>query len=428
MTTRGNARDQLLDEPGCRGMGWKITATATASGLTASTTDPRVARAAVASEGLTGYWLYFPSGASANQVRMIASVSVSSGTTTITTDGPNYNETLTGVTAYILSVDPNHINSLFNDALAELFTEFEIPLAHGPTDYDMSAAADTDWTESGATDTKTTTAADVFSGRQAMTVANAGAGDYTRSGVVRLGQSRKALFFGVWKADVGTGVLRLRDSANTSLDTLSHDEEEFVYGAKLYAGSSTVEGVELDLEGTESTADIDWDCAGIVRPEDYIFRLPSWIDHRFNLRAVCKARWHTSKDTNLWYAFSKTLEALQEGVHYRYIRRPGEANPYAIELTEQGHAEANLTEHPLWLVGLRPYSDIATFSDDTTSHPVPEDELVAKVKVYLGLSYRDKFPALAEIADREERKAKTNARTEEPPQERWSGPIGGRRI
>jgi len=410
---RSTVRDDLLDLPEMRKLGWKITVTATTGGLLATTTDPLVNQYASSVQGLTGKWLYIPSASGVNQRRLISSLSVTSGTATLTTTGPNYTATYTDVTGYILSCDPTWLNNLFNLALRRIFTQFEIPVAPGPIDYDMSASGVTNWTDGtgGGSITKQTTAAEVYTGRQSMVITNGAAAGYGRSAQVRTRRSGKVWFRGIFKADVGTGVLRLRDGSGTSIDSVSNTGEEWVYVEKGLSVGASVDLLTLDLEGTGASDSIDWDCVEIVKEEDRLINLPSWIDKSFQVLAVSWAEYHTSIASGVYLASSRELHPLTKGVHYEYVHHVAEANPYAIRIRDEG---VQYLDRQWWITGLRPFSDIATFSAEADTTDADEDRLLLELKSMLGKAFPQGFPGVAAAAAIEIREEERLSETPAP--------------
>src|SRR3990167_2157047 len=176
------AVDELLRR--VPGLGIKFTGTASASGLTLTTTNNVVTKGGASVYSSTEYlnrYLYIPTASSAADLEHgIDSHSVTGGAATNTPRGANYGATYTAVTMYILALPVADILSIANAALANksLLCETRIPLLSGPTDGDMQATVDTDWTEHGvgAADAKQTTAAEVLWGLRSMEVTSTVAG------------------------------------------------------------------------------------------------------------------------------------------------------------------------------------------------------------------------------------------------------------
>src|SRR3990167_5177273 len=170
------AVDELLRR--VPGLGIKFTGTATSGGVTLTTTNNVVTKGGASVFSSTEYlnrYLYIPTGASAADLEHgIDSHSVSGATATITTRGAVYGSTYTAATMYILALPIADILSIANAALTNksLLCEVRWPLLSGPTDGEMQASVDTDWTEHGvgAADAKQTTASEVLWGLRSMAV------------------------------------------------------------------------------------------------------------------------------------------------------------------------------------------------------------------------------------------------------------------
>ena len=215
-TARSTLRDQLLDE--VRGgqlprLGWKLTlATITAGGAT--TTDRRaVTYFTDASVALNAWWLYVPSAAAADRVRIVRSGTVASGTATLTHDGPNTAPITVETTAYLLhpTVDPSWLNNLFDDVLTLERTDYVTLLSLPIADSDQVSSGVTDWTAGGgATLGKVTAAGNVpFSFNRALRVQNAAINEYAQSAAILPVTSTQYRAMGFARSAVGTAVLRV---------------------------------------------------------------------------------------------------------------------------------------------------------------------------------------------------------------------------
>lgn len=372
------------------GSGFTFTAaTVNAAGTSGITTiDPRLVEGGQLNYNANKYagkYLLRPTLASADQIRACAALSISGTTATLKFDGANYSDTSTTANFEMSVLPLAEWLDVVNDALEWDKTEYEEVLAHGPTDYQLTT--DASWTESNATDTVYTTASKTYSGIGGINLANSSANGYTRSGSERGG--KRTVFGGIWKCNSGTGIVRLRDGSATSLASISSTYTQFMYGRYLYDTDLQSNTTTLDLEGTESTADIDFDSVFIVRPDDNILYLPSWCIQK--PKAISYAEWTVPVDTNLWDAYGRRLYALVEDEDYRYFYRGGEANPTGIELLRPGLMDNG----PLWITGDRAFSDFGTLTDDTSTTNDLLHAVVARSKWLLGLRYPHLFPELA---------------------------------
>lgn len=390
--------DQLLDEVPQPSLGYKFAGTATAAGAVVTTTDPQINALGANGEAqrFGGRLLYIPSASGADQVHSITDISVSANTTTITTLG-TYGSTYTSVAMYILADHPDSIRNLINDALEQEYTDAYVPLAHGPDDYDMQAANTTSWPDSSnVTVTLNTTAPEVFMGVRGKKTAFSDAGYSENTGFVRVRRDERVLFWGIWKADVGTITLQLVSRAGTVLDSIDNTSEAWMLGYKTVAIPSGVEEVTLRLAGSANGDEGDWSAACITRLDNRRFNLPSWADTRGKLRGLAKLN-HLGRgyDNYTYEAMDFEELVLTEGDEYRYLSREGDINPYQVVLTQQS-TWGGLLSHPLFLVGQRPFSDYGTLTTDASTTTVPMRNIVTRAKYLLGERFPSTWPGLKE--------------------------------
>ena len=355
--TEATALDQLIDI--VTKLGRKFTGTATASGATLTTTDPEINKmgsAADTSRFQTGF-LYIPSATGADIVHSITTLSVSGATATITTLG-NYASTYTSATMYLLALHPADIRNLFNDALALEFTGGLVPLRHGPASADMQGSSvDSDWTESGATDTVQTTASEVFWGAQSLVVTDSGSGgDYTQSALSPIGQGERVYAFGIVKSDVGTSVLQVLDGDSNVQGSISTTQEDYVFMRKEVTFDAADELIRLRLAETTASASGDWQAAWYVKAGMSLFRLPTWLDRRFEVRGLAWGEFMESgAEDDTWLAESIDLHALTQsrgGIRgdFRFMSHAYDANPSYIWV------DPKWLDKPLFLTVRMPYS------------------------------------------------------------------------
>lgn len=393
MTVWSTTLDQLLDE--VAGMGLKFTGTATASGTTVTTTDPEIIKGtAGTSYRFQQKFLYVSSATGADEVHAIVSHVISGNTATITTLG-TYGSTYTNAACYILAVPPSQLMALANDALDLEYTDFQAPLRSGPDDADMQDSATTSWPDtSNVTMAVQATAAEVLFGTRSKSATFSAAG-YSQSTLVNVGTNKSILVWGIWKSDVGTNGFELVDSSGNSLASVTSTQEIWVMGKKeLEVG---VESVRIRLTGSAASDQGDWNAAVIVKTGDRLFKAPSWVDERFKAHpGLAASTFHTSAtEADTWEAESMTLQLLEEGVHYRYITRKGDANPHQFEILDAG---AQFLSNPMWIVGGRPYSDFGTISTYSGTTNCPIQVWKERIKVLIGERWPQAFPDLASMA------------------------------
>ena len=397
-TTGTTVIDQLGDE--IPGLLWKFTGTATSGGATVTTTNPEINKLGsnAATDRFSSLFLYIPTGtAGTDDVHSVTTISVSAATATITTLG-NYGATYTNAAMYLIGIHPDIFRRLLNDALEKIHVECIEWLVHGPSSANMQGSSvDADWTESGASDTVQTTASEVAFGQQSLVVTDSGsAGGYTQSALAALGQGRRVRLHGVVKADTGTSILRALDGSGNVQDSISTTQEDWVYLSKTVGFDSADEQIRLRLVASAASDSGDWNLAGYVKEGIYRFLLPSYMDERFKVKAVCRAIFHeTGSEADTWLYDSMELETLVEERDYRYVTRQTDANPHAIvfepHIDLMSYAYCVLIDAPY----SAPYGVASTLSADTGTSYCPLHLWVPYCKHLIGLRYGQTFPELA---------------------------------
>lgn len=383
------------------GLGLKVTANVSGS-TTFTTTHPELNRlgANTPSTRLSGWYAW----ASDNdQERMITGTTVSSGTATVTCSGTNFTSDASS-TLYILRFSIELIREVINDALEEITVECILPLAHGPTDFDLqdSDTVDNSWTESNATDTVQTTASEVWAGARSLVVTDSGSGGgYTESDTVRAGHGKRVWAHAIAKSDTGTSALRVVDDSSNTEATVSFTQEDWLYIKKEVALGSTDEGVKLRLLESTASAVGDWQFAWVVKEDSRIFRLPSWADGRFRIKAISRAVFDSAGDeADTWLADSVRFERLVEGEDYRYADHTADANPHAVIVKPHVNLSDAYFVHieSSWA---NPYGVAATLSTIAQTTLCPLRLLVPYMKKLAGERFGEGFARLKEAGEKE---------------------------
>ena len=404
--------DQLLVEPGLVGsvdqrFGYKLTA-ATVTANTITTTDREIIRlgANYVDNRFQGWHLYL---ASAGEEAMVTNMSVSSNTATLNFIGLSATTSGTPTTVYLLRhCSWSELRNAVNDVLEYIPVECQIPLYHGPTDADMqdSDTVDASWTESNATDSLQTTAAEVWNGARSLVVTDSGSGGgYTASAVMRMGHSEQGTAYAIVKADTGTVALRVTDNGGNTVETVSTTQEDWVFIKKQFTLDSTDEGAALRLMGTTASAEGDWQFAWIVRHSSRIFRLPGWIDERFKVKGISRAYFRTPGDeADTWLADDVEFVALRgpewdDQREWRPVFAQADANPHRIVLEDHCRLD-----EPLFLTiesnYALPYGVAAIFSGatsllaDAVTTTCPPHLLTARVKQWIGAMWQTEYAGL----------------------------------
>lgn len=375
--------DALIDR--CPELGMKLTLATVDNGVaTATTTDPRCmiggTDSFVGESGArySGWFLWVPGLTTAgDRIRTVVSFAISATVATFTVNRI-YNAGDTTETAYLLTLGPDQLVGLLNDALARehfqttvLFTEI--------VDGDMQTSGVGAWTDSGSTSSKVTTAANVpFELTQSLRVLNAGR---TRPALVRIPRGQTLYACAICRADVGTAVLRVADASDTEIDTLSTTQEDWMFLWKRVTPDAAVEGAYFEPGSLAGADDSYWGGVGFLRPGARNFMLPSWMAEPWQFRGLSIARFPvTGTASGEELAASRQLERLEEGVNFRLYFPEAAANPSWVELN------ADYTGYPLFLTGLRPYGDIDTLSvsDLTATTRCNLNLVVARARHLLG--------------------------------------------
>ncbi len=386
-TAWSTALDILIDD--VDGLGLKCVVTATAAGAIAITTNQTLGRggASIDPNSLEGGFLYIPSGTGTDQVHAIDTVAVSGLTLTFTTNG-NYSNTLTGVTAYVLSFHPDYLRNLANEALKKEVFECTVPLSMlGSTDNDLDAATTAAYTDSSATSSKVTTSANNLDLRRAMRVLNSGANGYTESGALTPSTSSPFIFWAIGRAAVGTAVAALR-GASADIESMSTTESRLQYLYKTGTFGSSDESVTVRLGGLGASDDSYWVSWALLPTSDTIVPLPTWVDKRFKMKALLAGDFNFSSGSNAYDAFTRSLAPLAEGTDWHFVSDEGSANSFWVELDR-----ASLNR-PLWVRGLRPYYDQGAITADSDTSTCPLNKWVLRCEFILGERFPGDYPGL----------------------------------
>lgn len=380
--TGTNIIDQLLDE--IPGLGWKFTGTATSAGAVVTTTDPEINKGGSSeanSQRFTQSFLYIPSESGADQIHSITSISVSGATTTITTLG-TYGSTTTDGSMYILAIHPDILRALINDALELELTDITLPITP-VADGDMQSSGVTDWTDSSATSSKITTAANVLHGLRAMRVANSGSSGGTVSALHAVPRGRQVHVWAIGRADVGTAVLSVLDSSNNVLASASHTEENYNF---IYLDvTPSVEEIKFKLGGSGASDDTYWAGVGFYIPDSNIIELPSWADETFKIKAISRARFDGTTDAaEVYFASSREEAALTKDIDWRDTHEHASVHPHQLHLLRGSWT----APWPFYIFGQRPFSDFGTLSADSSTTNCPLHVIIPRCKQLLAKRYQ----------------------------------------
>ncbi len=424
-TTYTTILDRELDE--IPGLGWKFTGTATISGSTVTTTDPVINQLGANADAnrFATLFLYIPTGTvGTDQTHSIDSHAVSGGTTTITTLG-TYAATYSAASMYLLAIHPDILRRINNQGMEDIFTDCFIPLGHGPTDWDMNYSDATYWTGANATIAKQTTATEVFTGPRSLSITATDDGGYAQSGLVNVGQGQGVTLHAILKADTGTATVAVLDGSSNVQASVATTQEEWVYITKQVTMDAADEQARIRVTETTNADQADVSSAWLVKRDDPVFMLPSWVDARFKFKDLSYATYRRAgSESDTWLALSR-VETRIDGGYYHQTARQGDANPYMLEFTEEGWSLYG--DKPLFMTILCPYSalygvDTTFTSADTSTTKCPPHQLVPKVKELIGERYEASFPGLMAKGKAKFDDATKARDTEKAPLEEWHGP------
>lgn len=380
--------DQLFTEMG-EELGFKVPAvTAVGASSTATTTEPRLTNP-FASQ-FDNYFLWtLAATLAANRSKQITNIAATSGTATITHAGPNYTVGAADLVGYILRIDPTILLNIIADALALEYYRTTVPLTE-VVDGDMQTSGVASWTATNAELSKVTAAANVpFELAQVLSVLSTAAGGNGESGLLRIPRGKSIYPWVIGRAEVGTALCRLVDSAGVSIDTITTTQEDWQFLWKSISPASTVEKIAFQLGGSALGDQTYWAAAGFLRPGVRDVTLPSWLSRRFQFESLSIADFPVSGDeTGAEFAGSRRLRALSEPRgEFRLSFPELAANPARIEL------RPDLTGKPLFLTALRPFGDVDTLAALPDLTRCDLDLVVQRTKHLLGKSLKSLFGA-----------------------------------
>lgn len=421
MPTLQAIRRQLMDELDGQDFGFNFTASSNAS-TAVTTADPRLRDSRLAVNQYEHAWIFRPGLTGADRIKPAGDLASATGvldqlgSSWVNTADTNFE---------LLALHPDVLHNLVNDALELELTDWESVLTPGPAlqlqDADMESSdtwgtvTDTSVSNIG-TNAKNTDAAEVWSGQRSSRWITNAAGGYAQSSLLRVRSSTTLTYWAVLKADGGTARLRLVDQDGTSIDSITTTEEQWTFLRRTVTVGSGVEGVRLRFIGDANLDEIDVDLFGIQPYGERIYRLPSWADERFKIAALAFLTFTDGlSGSDTWNANSRRVNRMTEGVDWRYINNPQAANTLLIEILNR-----DALQHPLVVIGKRPWSDFQTLTLDTDSTNCTLHVIVRRIKFLLGVRYPERFPGLAREALQEVRASEAARRTQRPEPPNWT--------
>lgn len=305
-------------------------------------------------------WAGFPDNTAPDREGLISGLSVSSAIATVTF-GPAFASAPNSTQVEIHGVPPSVIEDAINEFLRNQREEAWHPVSL-VADAGMEASGVTDWTDSDATSSKVTTAANVIFGRQALRVANSSAGGYTRTASIPVRPYQNYILAAIAQAAVGTARLQAYDVTNSvAIDAKTTDDEVHQVIAFTFQAPSGCKELQIRLVGDEATADIYWDNLWLLHHASLRHRAN--VEELDDIAQVKRVEW--------WMA-----RGLSSGANFVY-----DADRWAFSVDGQASWEptmsavgglyVRLTEFPLvtrlpMVVYHRPHATLSAESDTTT--------------------------------------------------------------
>lgn len=232
------------------------------------------------------------------------------------------------------------------------------------TDGDMETSGVANWTDSNATSSKVTAAANVAFGAQSLRVQNSLANGYTASASVQVTPNDGYELRADVRVASGTAHLVAWDDTNgaeiDSRNTTTTDWHHLYFGFTVPSGCTSV---SIRLKGAEANADVYWDNISLRNQNAQRMALPSWIDTAEAFEGLVQY-WSTHGDTNAYLLASQEHWPV---IPSKVIGDPLGATQHWVEYTAPPRPGALL-----FVRGLSAYGELSAITDTT----VAEQDLV----------------------------------------------------
>lgn len=406
--TRKDVRQYLYEEMPQLG----LAGTADSVAATSITDTYAFKDSGLGSNHFKGTTIYRPTTSGDDQVKKAGTVATSTGALSHT--GSNYSDTSELYYELVGYLHPDDLNACIQRALRKTFFETQTVLTQC-TDGDMESSGTSHWTRINGDETvaKETTAANIFSGLQSLSVANATANGGVKSDAITVQTSEPIRVSVICKITSGTANLIIYDETNSVvLETISTSERGWVNLYWQNQVGSTTKSITIRLVGVESSADIIWDNVIFYHMNARNMIAPSSLDEAFKLLKIRQVQYRVGISDGVQDAVSRQFMDWTQPQHFSLDVFQPEANSYVIEFNRPIVGD-------LWIEYQRPYYDLETFSDDTGTSSAPFLQLVAYTKYELALLLKKRYPTDPQWEDlrvlaTDEIKAETLSRPEIP--------------
>ncbi len=319
-------------------------------------------------------YMYRPERTGNDIIKIATTVNVTTGA--LTHGGTNYSNTADTEYEIIGPLSPDDLNMCIIRAMRHMKLTTHLPLTVF-TDADMETSGVASWTGTNATPLKTTTAADVYSGTQALNIALSSANGYVQGPTFRTHPSTKIYTSCIGRAEVGTLSLQLVNISDSSAlfgTAVTYSGEEYGHLWRVDTTPSNCEEMAVRLVGTGSTDELDVDCVmGPYRQGVHRIELPSYIDEFWKLQKLREAEYEYNipSTTNVHDAYSRYWSgdgSAPDRFETETFHR--ELNPYHILLRD------TLPDHDHWLEVQRAWYDVDTLATEAATTTAPLEQLL----------------------------------------------------
>lgn len=398
--TRAALRAEMYNQ--IPGLGF--TGTADAFGNTTLTDTFNFQDTTLAPNAYRGFYIYRPSFSTDDMLKKATTLVNTTGV--ISHGGFNYSNQDAGAYEIVGLLHPAELNSCLTRAMTRIFFETQVVLSgvgpHGITDGDMETAGVGSWTASSGSITlsKSTTAANIYSGTQSLSMSGTVAGEYAESAEMAVQPNTWLYVSTVVRSNAGsrgTFSLSIKDimNSNNILGTVTCAEVNWshLWTRVLLPAGCTRIIVRLTLVSPAVISAIGyWDHV-IAYPQDgQRYSAPAFVTEQFNFLKLREAVYNkviSSQATGGYdNALSRSWKDWLQPSMFSVDPFTIDANPYLINLTKPVPAAE------LWVEGKRPYSDIEPLTaSDTSTTKAPPRLVYAYAKQELGMVLHKRYPS-----------------------------------
>lgn len=413
--TRAQIRAELYDT--VPGLGFSGTATAAA---TTSITDTYALKdTTLGANHYRGTYIYRPlATTSSDVVRKANTLAPTTGV--LTHSGGNYTDVTTFGYELVGPLHPDELNACITRAMRFVYFEVQLPLCGLVVNGDMENGA-TGWTGTNATPTAITTASKVFSGTNALRVANSGANGYAASGTFTVFPNEPFYASSVCQVTSGTASFQMYDNTNSAIigSAITSVETNFAHLWCMGNIPSTCHTASIRLSGVEASADVAWNHALAYRTSQLVLPAQSWLDEQYKLLKLREAKYskNLSAQANGGYddAQSRHFDDWFQPSMYSLDPFKLDTNPYNFQLTRA------IPRNELWVEAKRPYYDVETMATEAATTHAPLNLVAAYARMELAKVLKVRYPSdprWKELAERtqEDVSAEFTSRPEVPTQ------------